>query len=63
MNLQQLCEQNFLQMQHSVPYTPQQNGVVECKNRALKEMTTCMLEDEYLSPKLWDEDINCVAYV
>ena len=26
-------------------------------------MATCMLEDKYLYPKLWDEAINCVAYV
>ena len=29
-----------IQIQHSVPYTPQQNDVVERKNRSLKEMTT-----------------------
>ena len=50
-------------MQHSVPYTPQQNGVAERKNRALKEMETCKMEENGLSPKLWDEAINCVAYV
>ena len=43
-NLQYLCEECGIQMQHSVPYTPQQNGVAECKNRALKEMARCMME-------------------
>ena len=32
-----------IQMEHSVPYTPQQNGVAERKNRSLKEMETCLL--------------------
>eukprot|EP00253_Pinus_taeda_P026194 PITA_26194 len=32
------CIENGIQMQHTVPYTPQQNGVVEKKNRTLKEM-------------------------
>ena len=50
-------------MQHSVPYTPQQNGVAERKNRAMKEMATCMLEAKPLSPKLWEKAINCDAYV
>ena len=50
-------------MQHSVPYTPQQNGVAERKNRALKEMATCMLEDKDLCPNIWDEAINCASYV
>ena len=53
---------NSIQMQHSVPYTPQQNGVAESNNKALKEMTTCMLEDKYLYPKIWDEAINCATY-
>ena len=50
--LKQLCEENGIQMQHSVPYTPQQNGVAERKNKALKEMVACMLEAKYLSPKI-----------
>eukprot|EP00253_Pinus_taeda_P022187 PITA_22187 len=32
------CTENEIQMQHIVPYTPQQNGVAERKNRTLKEM-------------------------
>ena len=62
-NIQQQVEENGIQMQHYVPYTPQQNGVAECENRALKEMATCMLEAKDLSPKLWVESINCDAYV
>ena len=50
-------------MQHSTPYTPHQNGVAERKNRSLKEMDTCMIEERDLSPKIWDEDINCAAHI
>ena len=50
-NLQQLFHESAIHMQHSVPYTPQQNGVAERKNRALKEMATCIMEDKDLSPK------------
>ena len=32
-----------IQQQHNVPYTPQQNGVAEWKNRTLKEMANCMI--------------------
>ena len=46
-----------------MPYTPQQNGVLERKNRVLKEMATCMMEAKELSPNIWDEAINFVAYV
>ena len=57
-NLQHVCEECGIKMYHSVPYTPHQNGVAERKNRALKEMATCMIEAKDLSPKLWDEAIN-----
>ena len=62
-NLQHLCEESGIQMQHSTPYTPQQNGVAKRKNRSLKEMATCMIEARDLSPKLWNEAINCAAYI
>ena len=50
-------------MQHSVPHTPQQNGVAERKNRSLKEMATCMMEANTLPPKFWAEAINCASYI
>ena len=62
-DLQHLCDENGIQMQHSLPYTSQQNGVTEHKNRALKETATCMLEDKYLYTNTWYESINCVEYV
>ena len=50
-------------MQHSVPYTPQENGVAERKNMDLKEMVVCMIEEKDLSPKIWDEDINFSPHI
>ena len=50
-------------MQHYIPYTPQQNGVAERKNRTVKEMETCMMEAKTLPPKFWAEAINCASYI
>jgi hypothetical protein len=46
-----------------VPYTPQQNIVVEWKNRSLKEMSSCMLHENSLPQILWDEALNCENYI
>jgi hypothetical protein len=46
----------------SSPYTPQQNGVVERKNRTLLDMAWTML-DEYKTPdRFWAEAINTACY-
>jgi hypothetical protein len=37
-----------IQLQHTVPYTPQQSGVAEWKNRSLKEMASCVLHAKSL---------------
>ena len=50
-------------MEHSIPYTPRQNGVAERKNRSLKEMETCLLQEKNLPPSLWEEDINYASYI
>ena len=49
-------------MEHSVPYTPQQNGVAKRKNRSLKEMETCLLYAKHLPPSLLAEVVNCDSY-
>jgi hypothetical protein len=52
-----------IQLQHTVPYTPQQNRVVERKNRSLKEMASCMLHAKSLPQRLWAEALNCETYI
>ena len=47
-----ICSQIGIEIQHLVPYTPQQNGVAKRKNRSLKEMATCMLEAKKLVENL-----------
>eukprot|EP00253_Pinus_taeda_P023113 PITA_23113 len=54
---------NRIQMQHTVPYTPQQNGVAERKNRTLKKMANCMLQSKGLSLNFWAKAIKCANYI
>jgi transposase InsO family protein len=50
--------QEGIKHEFSSPYTPQQNGVVERKNRTLLDMARTML-DEYKTPdRFWAEAIN-----
>ena len=57
------CEDAVIHMLHSIPYTPQQNGVAERKNRSLREITTCMMKSKTLPPNFWDESKNCAFYI
>ena len=41
-NFTTFCTEQRIQQQHTIPYTPQQNGVAERKNRTFKEMANCM---------------------
>jgi hypothetical protein len=62
-NFTSYCTTQGIQMQHTIPYTPQQNGVYERKNRTLKEMANCMIKSKGLILKYWVEAINCTNYI
>jgi hypothetical protein len=62
-NFTSYCTTQGIQMQHTVPYTPQQNGVAERKNHTLKEMANCMIQSKGLSLQYWVEAINCANYI
>ncbi|GJS93475.1 zinc finger, CCHC-type containing protein [Tanacetum coccineum] len=47
----------------TAPYTPQQNGVSERKNRALKEMVNSMLSYSGLSEGFWGEAMLMACYL
>ena len=47
----------------TAPYTPQQNGVAERKNRTLKEMVNSMLSYSGLSNGFWGEAMLTACYL
>ena len=47
----------------SCPRTPQQNGVVERKNRTLQEMARTMINETNMAKYFWAEAINTTCYI
>jgi transposase InsO family protein len=62
-NFTSYCTTQGIQIQHIVPYTPQENGVTERKIHTLKEMANCMIQSKGLSLKYWVAAINCENYI
>lgn len=57
------CEDHGIAHQFSAPRTPQQNGVVERKNRTLQEMARAMIHGNQMSQKFWAEALNTACYI
>jgi transposase InsO family protein len=55
-------EEEGIKHEFSSPYTPQQNGVVERKNRTLLYMARTMLDEYKTSDRFWAEAINTACY-
>ncbi|CAD7001003.1 unnamed protein product [Ceratitis capitata] len=47
----------------TAPYTPQQNGMAERKNRTLVEMARCMMKYADAPPSFWAEAVNTACYI
>ena len=61
--LNEFCAQHGFIHQTTTPYSPQQNGIAERKNRTLKEMMNAMLLSSGLPQNLWGEAILSANYV
>ncbi|KAK1626558.1 hypothetical protein QYE76_000873, partial [Lolium multiflorum] len=60
--MQEFVDDEGIKHEFSAPYTPQQNGVVERKNRTIIEMARTMLS-EFNSPhNFWGEAISTVVH-
>nr|GEV58166.1 hypothetical protein [Tanacetum cinerariifolium] len=61
-DLNQFCGMKRIKREFSVPITPQQNGIVERKNRTLIEAARTMLADSLLPIPFWAEAVNTACY-
>nr|KYP59259.1 Retrovirus-related Pol polyprotein from transposon TNT 1-94 [Cajanus cajan] len=60
---QKFCEEHGINHNFSAPRTPQQNGVVEMKNRSLEELARTMLNETKLPKYFWADAINAACHV
>ena len=57
------CALNGIVHQTTAPYTPQQNGVAERKNRTLKDMINSMLNSSGLPHSFWGEALLSANFI
>ena len=58
-----MCDKSGIKKQLTAPYTPQQNGVVERKNKTIMGLVRSMLKDKELPLELWGEAVSTFVYV
>ena len=57
------CKEAGIKRELTIPYNPQQNGVVERKNRTIVEVAKDMIHDQSLLKFLWVEASRTTVYV
>ena len=57
------CDEHGIEHNFSAPRTPQQNGIVERKNRTLQEMAITMLHENNLPTYFLAEAVNTSCYI
>ncbi|WVZ84905.1 hypothetical protein U9M48_031875 [Paspalum notatum var. saurae] len=61
-NIEEYCDEVGIKHEFSTTYTPQQNGVVERKNRTLISLARSMFDEYGTSEKFWAEAINTACH-
>ena len=52
-----------IDVQYTMPRTPQKNGIVERRNHTLSDVVRSMLENSSLSDYLWGEAVKMTTYI
>ena len=62
-HFQNVCVEAGIKHQFTAPYTPQQNGVVERKNRSVMEMARSLLKSMEIPRIFWAEAVRRSVYL
>ncbi|XP_022950919.1 uncharacterized protein LOC111453868 [Cucurbita moschata] len=62
MAFMEYCEEKGIRRFLTAPYTPQQNGVVERKNRTILDMVRSMLKSKKMPKEFWAKAVQCAIY-
>jgi hypothetical protein len=57
------CRQEGIVRYHTIPHTPQQNGVAKRMNRTIISKVRCMLYNARMNKRFWDEAANTACYL
>jgi hypothetical protein len=57
------CDYHGIKRFLTAPYSPQQNGVAERKNRTILDMVRSMLKSKGMPKEFWAEAVQCAVYV
>nr|GEV64049.1 zinc finger, CCHC-type [Tanacetum cinerariifolium] len=59
----QYCKENGIAQQLTAPYSPQQNGVVKRRNRAIMSTTRCMMKATNMPQNFWAKTVRHAIYI
>jgi transposase InsO family protein len=62
-DFKEFCDEHGIKREYTIPRTPQQNGVVERKNRTVQEMTRSMMNEKNIGQTYWVEAIHTTIHV
>nr|GEX97580.1 zinc finger, CCHC-type [Tanacetum cinerariifolium] len=59
----QYCKENGIARKLTAPYSPQQNGVVEKRNRTIMSTSRCMMKATRIAQNFWAKAVRNVIYI
>jgi transposase InsO family protein len=62
-DFKEFCDKHGIKREYTILGTPQQNGVVERKNRTIQEMARSMMNEKKIGQTYWVEAIHTTIHI